>query len=522
MAITQEAPIRRRAGRKARKEKREAATVSSAVWPGVEGGTYRPLSRRDMERINDTALTMLETIGMAAAIPEVVDAAAAKGCKLDSDGRLRFPRSLVEDLIAGAAHSFTLRALDSDHDVELGGDRVHYCIAGEAVSVLDFNDQRYRPSTLLDIYDTARLADTLEHVHRYGNMLVATDLPDHFEFAVNRTYACFAGTNKAMTLSMLRPDFFEPIIAMCDIVMGGEGRYLKNPVGMAGGCPIVSPLAFGEDNSAVICKSARLGIPTMSVIASQAGATAPAALAGALAQNTAETLAALVMVNLIRPGHPMIFGNWPFVSDLRTGSFTGGSGEEAVLSAAAVQMARFYDIPCSVGAGMSDSKLADAQAGYEKALTTTLAGMAGANMVLESCGMMGSLLGVSYEAMVIDNEMLGTVQRAVRGIEVSDETLSLDVVRDTVAGPGHYLGSAQTLELMESEYLYPKLGDRQSPADWQDDGATSIRERARVKVKQILASHYPQIIPAEADKKIRERFPIKLDRDAMQPGNGRW
>ncbi len=523
MAAVEETTIRRRAGgRNARREKRQAETASPAVWPGITGGAYRPLSQRDMVRVHDTALDMLETIGMADPIPALVEAAAAKGCKVSSDGRLRFPRALVEDVVAGAAHRFPIYSVDGKHDIELGGSRVHFGVGGEAVSVLDFEDQRYRPSQLVDIYDAARLCDRLDHVHRFGNILVATDLPDWYEFAVNRTYACIAGTTKTLTLTIMVPAYIESIINMCDMVLGRGGAYLDKPFGMMGGCPIVSPLAYGADNSSVIAEAARLGITTMSVIASQAGATAPAALAGALAQNTAETLASLMLVNLIRPGSPMVFGNWPFVSDLRTGSFSGGGGEEAVLSAAAVQMAHFYDIPCSVGAGMTDSKLADAQAGYEKALSTGLAGMAGGDLVLESCGMMGSLMGVSFEAMVIDDEMLGTVQRAIRGIEVTDETLSFDVVRQAVEGPGHFLGSPQTLELMESEYLYPSLGDRAPAADWEEAGASDIRERARVRVRDILASHYPENIEPAADARIRENFPIRLAPDAMKPGNGRW
>jgi trimethylamine--corrinoid protein Co-methyltransferase len=314
----------------------------------------------------------------------------------------------------------------------------------------------------------------------------------------------------------------DDIVAMLDVVAGGEGKFLARPFCLAGGCAIVSPLTYGADNSEVVVAATKLGIPTGVVVASQAGATAPAALAGALAQNTAETIAGLLMVNLIRPGHPMMFGNWPFISDLRTGAFTGGSGEEAVLSAAAAQMGNFYDLPTSVGAGMTDAKLPDNQAGFEKGLTTALAGLAGANLVAESAGMLGSLMGASFEAMVIDNDMLGAVQRAVRGIEVTDETLSFEVIKETVEGAGHFLGSAQTLELMESEYLYPDLVDRSAPSLWEEEGARDIRDVAHERARDVLSSHYPEYIDRAADDKIRERFPIHLPRPAMQPGNGRW
>jgi trimethylamine--corrinoid protein Co-methyltransferase len=194
-----------------------------------------------------------------------------------------------------------------------------------------------------------------------------------------------------------------------------------------------------------------------------------------------------------------------------------------VLNAASAQLTNFYDLPSGVAAGMSDSKLPDNQAGYEKGITAALAGLAGANMVFESAGMLGSLMGCSFEALVIDNDMLGSVQRAVRGIEVSDETLSYDVLeRVCCGGPGHFLDQDQTLSLMETEYQYPDVADRSSTDEWEENGATDIRERAAEKARAILAAHYPEYIDAAVDQEIRRRYPILLPREAMAPGCDRW
>ncbi len=208
-------------------------------------------------------------------------------------------------------------------------------------------------------------------------------------------------------------------------------------------------------------ESIRFGAPVWVVMAPQAGATAPAALAGAIVQCVAEGLAGLLLVDMVEPGFPVIVGSWPFVSDLRTGAFTGGSGEEAVVSAGAAQMVNFYGLPSSVGAGMTDAKSPDNQAGYEKALAVALAAHAGCNNISESAGMLGSLMALSLEAMVIDNDMLGAVLRTVRGIEVNDETLSLDVIEQVVHGEGHFLRTAQTIGLMRTEYEYPAAGGPQ-------------------------------------------------------------
>ena len=167
-------------------------------------------------------------------------------------------------------------------------------------------------------------------------------------------------------------------------------------------------------------------MPVLLLSAGQAGATSPAAIAGSVVQAVAEVLAGLVYVNLLKPGHPAIFGTWPFVSDLRTGAMSGGSGEQAVLMAACGQMGRFYDLPTGVAAGMADAKLPDAQSGYEKGYTVTLAAHSGTNLVYESAGMHASLLGACLESYIIDNDMLGAINRTVRGIDVTDETLSID------------------------------------------------------------------------------------------------
>jgi trimethylamine--corrinoid protein Co-methyltransferase len=123
---------------------------------------------------------------------------------------------------------------------------------------------------------------------------------------------------------------------------------------------------------------------------------------------------------------------------------------------------------------------------------------------------------------VIDNDMLGNVQRLLRGIEVTDETLSYDIIRDTVSGAGHYLNQPQTLELMQTEYLYPEVADRRTPGEWENAGREDVYRLAREKVKQTLSSHYPDTIDPEADRRIRDRFPIRLTREEMRPGNGRW
>jgi trimethylamine--corrinoid protein Co-methyltransferase len=502
---------------------RRSGARSAAVRPGLHGGLYRPLSEHDIRQIADTAFRILEELGFGAFTDEVRDYALAGGAHLNAEGRLCFPRALVEDLLAGASREIVYHGRDEARTIRSGGNRVYFATSGEAVRVVDPITGRYRPSQLLDLYDFFRMADHLDHIDFCGQTVVANDLCEDARLhSLNIAYAGTAATTKPFSISLADPETVRDVESLFDEVLGGEGRFRERPFAAIGVCPVVSPLRFGPDTSAVLCEAARRGLPISACTAPQSGATAPAALAGALAQCTAEALAIVILANLINPGHPIDFGPWTFVADLRTGAFTGGSGEEAILQAAAAQLARHFGLPGVVAAGMTDSKRPDYQAGYEKGMTIALSALAGGNMICESAGMMGSLMGCSLESMLLDNDLIGAVQRTLRGIEVSEETLSFDVIAATVRGPAHFLGAPQTLSLMQSEYLYPEMGDRTSLSEWEFRGSPHLMERARVRVGEIMASHYPQYLSIETDAHIRSRFDIRLPRYYMQVGNDRW
>jgi trimethylamine--corrinoid protein Co-methyltransferase len=197
---------------------------------------------------------------------------------------------------------------------------------------------------------------------------------------------------------------------------------------------------------------------------------------------------------------------------------SGGSGEQGLLAAACGQMAHHYGLPGGAAAGMCDAKVPDNQAGYEKGMTAVMAGLAGLNLVYEAAGMHASLLGFCLESMIIDNDMLGQAMRCVRGIEVTEDSVSLKAIRQTCAeGPGHYLGHPDTLELMQREYIYPALGDRTSPKEWIEGGKPDLVERAIAERKRILATQFPDHVSAETDAAIRAAYPIAFPREAMRP-----
>jgi trimethylamine--corrinoid protein Co-methyltransferase len=250
-------------------------------------------------------------------------------------------------------------------------------------------------------------------------------------------------------------------------------------------------------------------MPILLLSAGQAGATAPASIPLAIVEAVAECLAGMVYVNAMKPGHPCIFGTWPFVSDLRSGAMSGGSGEQALLTAGCAQMHHFYGLPGGAAAGIADAKLPDMQAGWEQMCSNVMAGLSGLNMVYEAVGMHASLLGFSLESLILGDDMLGQALRCVRGIEVTEESVSLETMKKVcLGGPGHYLGSEQTLHLMQRDYVYPKLADRLSPKEWAEVGKPDLVKNAIKRKNEILNAPLKTIIDPLVDKEVRKRFNI--------------
>lgn len=501
-------------GRAARQALRAAPIPEDQkpVRPGLSSGRYQPLSQEQVLRIHEAAIETLETIGFANSLPSCIELVTAAGGSLTSDGRLLMPRALVEASLEKAAKNITLYAQDPRFDLDLTDSRTHFGTAGAAVHVVDTVKREYRESTAQDLYDAARIVDQMEHIHFFQRSMVLRDIEDPAEMDFNTCYAAVAGTRKHVGTSFVDPAHAHQAIDMLEMIAGGEQAWLERPFVSLSCCFVVPPMRFAEDACRVLEVCVERGMPILLLAAGQAGATSPASLAGAVVQEVAEVLGGFVYVNLLKPGHPAIFGTWPFVSDLRTGAMSGGSGEQAVLMAACGQMGRFYGLPTGIAAGMADAKLPDAQSGYEKSYTNVLAGHSGANLIYEAAGMQASLLGCCLESYVIDNDMLGAINRTIRGIEVDDTSLSVDTIRDVcIGGPNHFLGHDQTMALMQRDYVYPEVGDRLSPKEWNEKGRPDLLETARARVAEILSGPRPTHLSAEMDQAIRARFPVKLN-----------
>ena len=499
---------RRSGGRSARVALRAAPLAEDMrpVRPGLTGGRYEPLTQEGVARIHEAALDALETIGLANAPASGIEAMTAAGALLGDDGRLRYPRALVEDMLAKAARNITLYGRDPKHHLSLEPARVHYGTAGAAVHIVDPMTGEYRDSTAKDLYDAARLTQHLDNVHFFQRPMVCRDVTDNLEMDLNTAYGAVAGTTKHVGTSFSDPAHVAPVMELLHMVAGGEEAWRAMPFVSNTNCFVVPPMRFAEESCVAMEAAIHAGMPVLLLSAGQAGATAPAPIATAIVQAVAECLAGVVYVNAIAPGHPAIFGTWPFVSDLRTGAMSGGSAEQGILTAGCAQMHRFYGLPGGAAGGMADSKLPDMQAGWEQGITNVLAGLAGLNMVYEAAGMYGSLLGFCPEGLVLGDDLLGQALRCVRGIEVTEDSVSLDTMRAVcLDGPGHYLGSDQTLALMQTEYAYPVLGNRMSPKEWNEADRPDLLEKARERKEAILRDAPCQVAP-DIDRAVREKF----------------
>lgn len=502
-----------------RRDRRERTSKGPNPFPpGLTGGQYKPLTEAEVQRIHTAALSVLERTGVEILESECRHLFEQAGARVDpARNRVFIPAGLVEACLKQANRHVVLYSKNGQNDLDLRTKRVHLGTGGAAIIILDLETGRARETRLRDLYDIGRLVETLDNIHFYLRPVVAREVPND-EIDVNTFYAALSATHKHVMGGCYFPGKVAEIKKMAALIAGGEDNFLARPFLSLNLCYMVSPLRFAAETTETLTAAIRAGIPVALVTAPQSGATSPASLVGTLVQTIAEVLAGLTYVQLVRPGHPVLQGGMPLVADLRTGSTAGGAAELALMNAASAQMSHFYGIPIYNTCALTDSKIPDAQAGFEKGLTTAVTALAGAEYNHHSAGMLESMLAVAYEQYVIDDDINGQVMRLVRGLEVTEESLSLDVIHEVCNGEGHYLGHPQTLALMNSEYYYPHTADRATRADWEAAGSLDMRERARRQARQTLQTVFPEIVPPEVDRQIRSEFNILLPEEVMRVG----
>lgn len=474
---------------------------------GLSGGQYKPLSDEDIKRIHETSLRVLSEIGVEVNFAGARGLFAEAGARVDEINRIvRFSPELVMELIAKAPAVVMLcgRAENGELDCEIGGNRVYLGTGGTALNVQECGGVSTRRSSLEDIMNMARLADALDNIHFYMLNVYPNELSTE-EVDVNRFGAALNRTRKHIMGGVYTVEGVRNVIRMAEIIAGSPEKLRADPFISMVTCA-VSPFKLDQHYGQLTMEIARHGIPVVVPSEPLCGATSPITLAANLVVQNVDSLAGVMLTQLVNPGTPVMYGCIGSITDLRDMKYLCGAIEMGLINAASAQMARFYGLPLYCTAGMSDSKINDAQSGYESAMTSLMVALAGGNYIHDAAGFLEFCMTASYDKLVIDNEIIGMVMRAVEGIKVDDETLAFDLLQKVGPG-GHFVSARHTRRYMRSEQYKPELSDRDHRERWEQTGAKDTRQRAAEKVRAILDSPYEPVISNEIRQRIQNDIP---------------
>lgn len=477
------------------------------VRNGLNGGQYTPLTTQDIQKINEASMEVFEEVGVQVNYPAALARFAEAGAQVDTNTNIvRMKADLVKSLLATAPGEITLYGREESgiHDLEIGGKRVYMGTGGTALNVQEPGSTESRRSELRDVMNMSRMVEQLDNIHFYMLNVYPGDLPVE-EIDVNRFGAALNRTKKHIMGGVYTVEGVRNVIRMAEKIAGSSEALRSKPFISMVACPI-SPFKLDESYGELAIEAAINNIPVVVPAEPLCGATAPITLAGNLVIQNVDTLAGIIMTQLANPGASALYGCISSITDLRDMKYLAGAVEMGLMNAAAAQMAQFYNLPYYATAGMTDSKAIDAQAGYESAITSTLVALAGANFIHDAAGFVEFCMTASYDKLVVDNEIIGMVMRAVEGIEVNERTLAMDEIKKVGPG-GHFVSSRHTRKYMRTEQFQPQLSNRDTREEWQANGAEDACRRASRFAKDILESEPENILTEDVRMWIKEEIP---------------
>lgn len=464
--------------------------------PGAMPTDYRPrfqlLSDAQLRDIHEAALDVLSRVGGRVYHAGAVEMLRTAGCAVSDGNLVLLPRSLVEDCLAHAPSCIVLHRRDGEPALYLEGNNTYFGTGSDLPFVIDLDTGARRTAVLADVVGMARVADALPNIDFVMSMALPSDVPpllsDRYAY---RAMVC--NTTKPIVYTAWDEANARDIIAMAAAVAGGEEALRQAPTLLAYLEP-TSPLKHSEAALGKLLFLAGQGLPLMYSPGAIPGATAPATMAGALAQCTAEVLTGLVLTQLRRPGAPFLWGSSASPLDMRSMTNPYVSPEDMLHNTAMAELAhRLYKLPAWGFAGCSDSKLPDLQAGAEGALWVAVAALAGNNLV-HDCGYLESGLTGSYEMLLAMDDTIALFRRFLGGMDLSPAAFAVEAIRSARPG-GHYLDSDLTLEHFRG-FWRPQWFDHQGRERWEADGALDAAARLRSQAKRILAEHEVPSLPA--------------------------
>jgi trimethylamine--corrinoid protein Co-methyltransferase len=462
----------------------------------------RLLSQEQIERIHLDSLKVLEEVGVMIQSDTALNLVAGAGAEVDHTKKIaRIPPSLVKESLTKMPSSIQLFSRDGKHDLLLEGNRVHYDPGSAAYYLLDSQTYEIRRPVTQDLADFVRLADGLTHIQAQSTALVVSDVPDTIVDRY-RLYIVLKNSPKTIITGTFSISGLYDMKDMLAAVVGGEKELARKPMAVFDLCPS-APLKWGDFIVQNLIDCAKYGIPAEILPMPQLGATGPVTLAGSLVQFNAEFLSGLVISQLTNPGAPVIYGGSPTTFDMRYCTARLGAIETMMMGCAYAQIGKYYHLPTHMYLGLSDAKIVDAQAGFESGIGIILGALAGIN-VMSGPGMLGFENCQSFEKLVIDDTVCGMALRLVKGIDVNDQTLAVDLIKKVGAG-GHYLGEKHTIDWFKNELYIPSdLVDRQDMKAWKTQGSKDAFKRATGIAQEILRDHKPEPLPTDIEKDLGE------------------
>ena len=446
------------------------------------------LEDHQIERIHLKTLEILENTGVYVHHEEILSKFEGCGANVDHKSKLvKIPSNLVMEFISKAGKSFTMYGRDLSKTAEFGaGKRNYNSSAGQAFWIDNIGDHR-RHTTLNDVREATRLGDALEQITIPGAMSDPLEIPLEWR-CIQVAFEMIKNTDKPITFWFNDRRSARFLIDLLIALRGDEKNAQKYPLFYPLFEP-VSPLSFPFNGIDLLFETARLNLPVHIGPMAQMGVSAPATVAGTLAQENAEILAAICITQLIREGMPVCYGGICHAFDMRTMQIIFGGPEQAIFSIAMSQIGKYYGFPVYINAGLTDSKKPDAQAGLESGITLSLGIASGAD-IFGHMGICGMDQGTSLDILLMQSEIISYLESANRLLNFDDNIFATDLISE-VGPKGTFLNKHHTVKNFRKELWFPTLLDRKNYDNWLKDGSTEMGERCRNRKEELLASHEP-------------------------------
>lgn len=453
---------------------------------------FRMLTLRQIERIHQASLDILERTGVV--VRDATALALLKQAKASTDGeRVRLKAHLVEGALKTAPHSISIYRRDGDHAMCLEGWNSYFGTGSDCPSAIDPDTHQHRPSTKADVGRITQLCDKLTNIDFCMSMGIAWDASTVTSY-VHQFDAMARHTSKPLVYTANDVADMGDILALAEIVVDGSSRELEDRPRYIHYNEPISPLHHTPNGLAKLLFCAEHKIPMIYIGSPMMGASAPATVAGCVALANAEALSGLVIHQMKNPGAPFVFGADATLMDMRTAIFAYGAPELQIMNIAFADLAHYYHLPFFCIAGATDSKVLDAQAGAEMAVSLLVSALNGCNLI-HDVGYLESGLCCSIESVVMADEIIDMVKRYRSGFEISAETLALDTI-DEVGPQKDYLSHPHTAEHFRKDAWYPKVFDRRRYGTWLEAGGESIEAPLRRRALKLLSSTEPPAFTA--------------------------